>query len=99
MRRDAWIINIARGRLIDEGALRDALAAGRIAGAVLDVFDQEPLPNDAPLYETPNLILTPHTSWASDRVAERSIDLFADNLRRYLSGQPLLNVVDLEAGY
>ena len=99
MRREAWLINIARGRLVDEGALRDALATGSIAGAVLDVFDQEPLPIDSPLYDAPNLILTPHTSWATDRVADRSIDLFADNLRRYLGGQPLLNVVDLEAGY
>ncbi len=95
----AWLINIARGRLVDENALRRALANGWIGGAVLDVFDEEPLPADSPLYDTPNLVITPHTSWSSDRVVERSIDLFVANLERYLAGQPLENLVDLEAGY
>jgi phosphoglycerate dehydrogenase-like enzyme len=95
----AWLINIARGRLVDEMALRRALAAGWIGGAVLDVFDEEPLPADSPLYDTPNLVITPHTSWSSDRVLERSIDLFVANLERYLADQPLENLVDLEAGY
>ena len=95
----AWLINIARGRLIDETALRRGLANGWIAGAVLDVFDEEPLPADSPLYDTPNLVITPHTSWSSDKVVERSIDLFVANLERYLAGQPLENLVDLEAGY
>jgi phosphoglycerate dehydrogenase-like enzyme len=95
----AWLINIARGRLVDETALRRALANGWIGGAVLDVFDEEPLPADSPLYDTPNLVITPHTSWSSDKVVERSIDLFVANLERYLAGQPLENQVDLEAGY
>jgi phosphoglycerate dehydrogenase-like enzyme len=95
----AWLINIARGRLVDETALRRALANGWIGGAVLDVFDEEPLPADSPLYDTPNLVITPHTSWSSDRVVERSIDLFVANLERYLADQPLENLVDLEAGY
>lgn len=99
MRQSAWLINIARGRLLDELALRRALEAGWIAGAVLDVFNEEPLPPDSPLYATPNLFVTPHTSWSSDRVVERSIDLFVDNLRRFAAGQPLENLVDLEAGY
>jgi phosphoglycerate dehydrogenase-like enzyme len=99
MRPDAWLINIARGRLVDEAALRRALETGSIGGAVLDVFTEEPLPTDSPLYRTPNLLLTPHSSWASDRVADRSIDLFVDNLRRYLAREPLHNVVDLQAGY
>jgi phosphoglycerate dehydrogenase-like enzyme len=99
MRQDAWLINIARGRLLDELALRRALESGAIAGAVLDVFNEEPLPEDSLLYSTPNLVLTPHTSWASDRVAGRSIDLFVENLRRFASGLPLENVVDLEVGY
>ncbi|HEX2221851.1 MAG TPA: D-2-hydroxyacid dehydrogenase [Candidatus Limnocylindria bacterium] len=99
MREDAWLINVARGRLVDEFALRRALEAGWIGGAVLDVFNDEPLPPDSPLYETPNLIATPHTSWASDRVIDRSIDLFIENLRRYRAGEPLRNVVDLDAGY
>lgn len=99
MREDAWLINIARGRLIDELALRRALESGWIGGAVLDVFGEEPLSPESPLYRTPNLIITPHTSWASDRVIERSIDLFVDNLRRDRAGERLRNLVDLEAGY
>ena len=99
MREDAWLINIARGRLIDELALRRALESGWIGGAVLDVFGEEPLSPESPLYRTPNVIITPHTSWASDRVIERTVDLFIDNLRRDRSGEPLRNVVDLDAGY
>jgi phosphoglycerate dehydrogenase-like enzyme len=99
MREDAWLINIARGRLIDEVALRRALESGWIGGAVLDVFTDEPLPPESPFYRTPNLIVTPHTSWASDLVNDRSIELFIDNLRRFRAGEPLANVVDLEAGY
>lgn len=99
MREDAWLINIARGRLVDEIALRRALASGWIGGAVLDVFSDEPLPPDSPFYDTPNLVITPHTSWASDRVAERTVDLFVANLRAFRAGQPMRNVVDLEAGY
>lgn len=99
MRDDAWLINIARGRLIDELALRRALESGWIGGAVLDVFNEEPLSSDSPLYRTPNLIITPHTSWASEEVAVRSVELFVDNLRRERAGEPMRNVVDLEAGY
>jgi phosphoglycerate dehydrogenase-like enzyme len=99
MRESAWLINIARGRLIDELALRRALESGWIGGAVLDVFNEEPLPADSPLYGTPNLIVTPHTSWSSDKVVERSITLFVENLRRFAAGEPLENPVDLEAGY
>jgi phosphoglycerate dehydrogenase-like enzyme len=99
MREDAWLINVARGRLIDEAALRRALENGWIGGAVLDVFTEEPLSPDSPLYRTPNLVITPHTSWASDRVIERSVDLFVDNLRRDRAGEPMRNIVDLEAGY
>jgi phosphoglycerate dehydrogenase-like enzyme len=99
MRESAWLINIARGRLLDEEALRRALEAGWIGGAVLDVFNDEPLPPESPLYGTPNVILTPHTSWSSDRVVDRSLDLFLANLRRFAAGEPLHNVVDLEVGY
>ncbi len=99
MREDAWLINIARGRLVDELALRRALESGWIGGAVLDVFSEEPLSPDSPLYRTPNVIITPHTSWSSDRVIERTIDLFIDNLRSYRAGEPLGNLVDLDAGY
>lgn len=99
MRETAWLINIARGRLIDELALRRALESGWIGGAVLDVFSEEPLSPESPLYRTPNLVITPHTSWASNRVAERTVDLFVENLKRDRAGEPLRNVVDLEAGY
>jgi phosphoglycerate dehydrogenase-like enzyme len=99
MREDAWLVNIARGRLIDELALRRALESGWIGGAVLDVFTEEPLSAESPIYRAPNVIITPHTSWASDRVVERSVELFIDNLRRDRGGKPLRNVVDLEAGY
>ncbi|HET7141090.1 MAG TPA: D-2-hydroxyacid dehydrogenase [Candidatus Limnocylindria bacterium] len=99
MGEQAWLINIARGRLIDELALRRALESGWIGGAVLDVFTDEPLSGESPLYGTPNLILTPHTSWSSDQVVERSVRLFVENLQRFAAGQALENVVDLEAGY
>jgi len=99
MREDAWLINVSRGRLVDELALARALEAGWIGGAVLDVFTEEPLPADSPLHRVPNLIITPHTSWSSDRVVERSLTLFIENLTRFVAGDPLENVVDLEAGY
>ena len=99
MKDSAYLINVSRGRLVDEEALRRALDAGWIAGAVLDVFREEPLPPSSPLYDAPNLVITPHTSWSSSRVLDRSVDLFVTNLERYQAGEPLLNVVDLEAGY
>ncbi|MDQ3881518.1 MAG: D-2-hydroxyacid dehydrogenase [Chloroflexota bacterium] len=99
MKDGAHLINVSRGRLIDEVALLRALESGWIAGAVLDVFREEPLPPTSPLYGAPNLILTPHTSWWSGRVLDRSVDLFVANLGRYLGGEPLENVVDLGAGY
>ncbi|HET7676390.1 MAG TPA: D-2-hydroxyacid dehydrogenase [Candidatus Limnocylindrales bacterium] len=99
MKPTAWLINVARGRLVDERALVRALREGRIGGAVLDTFRDEPLPPDSPLYEAPNLILTPHTSWSSGRVLDRSIELFCENLRRFARGEPLRNVVDPELGY
>jgi phosphoglycerate dehydrogenase-like enzyme len=95
----AWVINVARGELVDERALGRALREGRLGGAVLDTFREEPLPPTSPLYDLPNVILTPHTSWSSTRVLDRSIELFCDNLRRYAAGEPLVNVVDPDAGY
>lgn len=99
MKPSAWLINIARGRLVDERALLEALREGRIGGAVLDTFREEPLPPSSPFYDLENVILTPHTSWSSGRVLDRSVELFCDNLRRYAAGEPLLNVVDPAAGY
>ncbi len=99
MKRGAWLINVARGQLVDEVALRRALEEGRLGGAALDTFVEEPLPPSSPWWTTPNVIVTPHTSWSSGRVLDRSIELFCENLRRYATGQPLRNVVDPDAGY
>ena len=99
MKPGAWIINVARGELIDERALARALQDGRLGGAVLDTFREEPLPPTSTLYDLPNVILTPHTSWSSTRVLDRSVDLFCENLRRFAAGRPLVNVVDPDAGY
>jgi phosphoglycerate dehydrogenase-like enzyme len=99
MKPTAWLINVARGRLVDERALIQALRDGGIGGAVLDTFRDEPLPESSPFYDLPNVIVTPHTSWSSGRVLDRSVELFCDNLRRYAAGEPLLNVVDPTAGY
>jgi phosphoglycerate dehydrogenase-like enzyme len=95
----AWLINVARGRLIDERALLRALREGPLGGAVLDTFREEPLPPTSPFYDLPNVIVTPHTAWSSGRVLDRSVELFCENLRRYAAGEPLENVVDPEAGY
>jgi phosphoglycerate dehydrogenase-like enzyme len=99
MKPTAWLINIARGRLIDERALLNALRDGTIGGAILDTFRDEPLSPSSPFYDLSNVIVTPHTSWSSGRVLDRSVELFCDNLRRYAAGEPLLNVVDPTAGY
>jgi phosphoglycerate dehydrogenase-like enzyme len=95
----AWLINVARGRLIDERALLRALRDGPLGGAVLDTFREEPLSALSSFYDLPNVIVTPHTAWSSGRVLDRSVELFCDNLRRFATGEPLLNVVDPAAGY
>jgi phosphoglycerate dehydrogenase-like enzyme len=99
MRPDGWLLNVARGRLVDEHELLRSLREGRIGGAVLDTFRHEPQLPDSPFYELPNVIVTPQTSWSSSRVLDRSVELFCDNLRRFAAGQPLRNVVDPLAGY
>jgi phosphoglycerate dehydrogenase-like enzyme len=99
MKRTAWLVNVARGRLIVDQALLRALREGRLGGAVLDAFRDEPLLPTSPFYDLTNVILTPHTSWSSGRVLDRSVELFADNLRRFTAGQPLRNSVDAGAGY
>jgi phosphoglycerate dehydrogenase-like enzyme len=99
MKPGSWLINVARGRLVDERALLRALTDGHIGGAVLDTFTTEPLSPDSPFYDLDNVIVTPHTSWSSGRVLDRSVGLFCDNLRRFAAGEPLLNVVDPAAGY
>jgi phosphoglycerate dehydrogenase-like enzyme len=99
MKPGAWLINVARGRLVDERALARALSDGSLGGAVLDTFRDEPLPSDSPLYELPNVIITPHTAWSSGRVLDRSVELFCENLRRFSRGEPLHNIVDPGVGY
>jgi phosphoglycerate dehydrogenase-like enzyme len=99
MRSTAYLINIARGAVVDEAALITALKEGWIAGAGLDTFHTEPLPPESPLWSLPNVFVTPHCSGFSARIAERTIALFLDNLSRYQSGQPLRNVVDKTTGY
>lgn len=95
----AYLINVARGEIVDEAALLRALREGWMAGAGLDVVQQEPLDYSNPLVELPNVIVTPHVAGLSDRYAERVTVLFCDNLRRHLAGEPLRNLVDRERGY
>lgn len=99
MKKSAWIVNIARGAIVDEVALADALRDGRLGGAGLDAFSVEPLPGDHPLWALENVIISPHSSNSSPHVRERTLALFVENLRRFKVGEPLLNRVDLEAGY
>lgn len=99
LRPTAWLINIARGPIVDEAALIEALASGRIGGAALDTFVREPLPADSPLWRLPNVMITPHTSNSSPKVRERTLALFVENVRRFKAGERLLNLVDLETGY
>ena len=100
MQPSAWLINIARGGLVDEPALIEALRGKKIAGACLDVFAQEPLPEDSPLWDLPNVHIAPHNSpgWTAG-LHERQQALFLDNLRRFASGEPLQSVVDIARGY
>jgi len=95
----AWLINIARGPIVDEAALATALKERRIGGAALDVFETEPLPATSPLWTLDNAILTPHISNSSPKVRDRSLALVVENVRRFKAGGPLLNLVDRSIGY
>jgi len=95
----SWVVNVARGGLIDERALLRALRSGPIGGAVLDTFREEPLPENSSFYRQSNCIITPHTSWSSGTVLDRTLEVFCENLRRYRAGEPLLHVVDPQLGY
>jgi phosphoglycerate dehydrogenase-like enzyme len=100
MRRDALLVNVSRGKLVDEAALATALVDGRtLGGAALDVFEHEPLASESPLWTLPNVLITPHMAGFRPDHWDAVTDLFADNLRRFSSGQPLRNVVNKEAGY
>ncbi|HEY1282367.1 MAG TPA: D-2-hydroxyacid dehydrogenase [Acidimicrobiales bacterium] len=95
----AIFLNVGRGALVDEDALMASLHAGRLRAAAIDVARTEPLPPDSPLWTTPNLYISPHSSAGSDDYARRAFDLFCDNLSRFVAGEPLRNVVDLSTGY
>ena len=99
MRSHALLINVTRGRIVDEQALLTALAAGQIGGAGLDVVPQEPLPEDHPLWRMDNVLITPHTAGGSPNRDGRNVALFCENLRRYLAGKALLSVIDKRKGY
>jgi phosphoglycerate dehydrogenase-like enzyme len=99
MKPDSFLINVGRGPQVDEAALSEALRSRRIAGAALDVFEHEPLPPDSPLWDLDNLLITPHTAGLTAKLWDRHYDLFSENLRRYLSRQPLRYVVDKRKGY
>src|SRR5262245_42388202 len=99
MRDGAILVNVGRGAVVDEAALVDALSTGKIAGAALDVFTEEPLPASSPLWELDNVILSPHTAALSIRENERIVDLFAENLRRYLRGDEVLSRIRTSVFY
>ena len=99
MRPGAFLYNVSRGAVIDEAALVEALRAGKLAGAGLDVFEEEPLPATSPLWELENVILTPHVAGTTPLYYQRTAALFADNLERFLSGRPLANQFDRARGY
>lgn len=99
MKPTAYLINVARGKLVDEAALIDALREGRIAGAGLDAFAAEPLSPDSPLWDLDNVVVTPHTSAITERLGDHFVDFWSENLRRFARGEPLLGLVDKVAGY
>jgi phosphoglycerate dehydrogenase-like enzyme len=99
MKESAYLVDSSRGGVVDHGALVEALREGKIAGAALDVYPVEPLPESSPLWDLPNVILSPHVAGTSGKYLERAADLFAENLRRYVANEPLLNLYDPQHGY
>jgi phosphoglycerate dehydrogenase-like enzyme len=99
MREGCHFVNVSRGALAVEEALVEGLRQGRPAWASLDVFETEPLPRESPLWALPNVTITPHDAWRSPHTKTRTVELFLDNLRRFLAGRPLVNVVDYGKGY
>jgi phosphoglycerate dehydrogenase-like enzyme len=99
VKRGALLVNVGRGKLLDDDAVVEALRDGRLGGAALDVFTKEPLDSASPYWDLPNVIVTPHISGAMEDYWTPLVALFAENLRRFESGQPLINVVDKAAGY
>ena len=99
LKPSSYLLVVSRGGIVDEDALAHILCEGRLAGAGLDVTATEPLPEDSPLWDTPNLLITPHCSGGSAFTSANVLAIFHDNLRRYLAGEPLTNLVDLKLGY
>lgn len=99
MKPSAYLVDISRGGILDHNALASALKDRKIAGAALDVFPEEPLPADSPLWKLPNVLITPHISGITSQYDERAVEMFSANLARYLSGQPLYNRIDPKRGY
>lgn len=99
MRPSTRFVNVGRGSTVDQSALVRAIQQGRLAGAALDVFEEEPLPEDSPLWDLPNVIVSPHASADVAGWREQLVELFVENLQRYLSGRPMKNVVDKDRGY
>jgi len=99
MKQSAFLVDVSRGSVINHADLIPALDDGQIAGAALDVYPEEPLPEDNPLWKMPNVIITPHIAGVSKEYNRRAIALFVENLERYLDGKQLLNLIDLQRGY
>lgn len=99
MKKNAYFINVGRGALVDEEALIKALEEERISGAGLDVFEKEPLPKDHPLWVMENVTITPHSSVGGDPADDQVIDIFCENLERFLDGRKMINVIDKKRGY
>jgi phosphoglycerate dehydrogenase-like enzyme len=99
LNRGALLVNVARGQIVDQSALISALQMGQLGGAVLDVFDREPLDTSSPLWTLPNVIVTPHIASLRPDHWDDVVDLFSENLQRFERGDPLLNIVDPLAGY
>ena len=99
LRSSAYLVNLARGGIVDEAALAEMLDDGRLAGAAFDVFETEPLPEDSPLWTTPNLWITPHVAGGFPEILEEVVDRFAENVARLERGEEPHNVIDLQRGY
>ena len=99
LRRGALLVNVGRAEIVKEAAMLEALRNGQLGGAALDVFESEPLAADSPLWQMPNVIVSPHCADSTPESPQRSFDIFLDNLHRFRRGEPLLNIVDREEGY
>ena len=99
LKPSAIVVNVARGQVVEEAALLDALRSGRLHGAALDVFEEEPLPRESALWDLPNVLVSPHSASTVAVENERIVELFSENIRQYLAGRPLLNVLDKELLY